>query len=59
VDPVSNASTLTADSTGRYVMFAHVDVFLRTSNTPYAAGWIDNGHFHQLPLNTGGGGVAW
>lgn len=58
-DPVSMYSTLTIDSTGRYVMLAHIDVFLGKDDTPYPAGWIDAGHFHSLPLNTGEQGVAW
>jgi len=59
VDPVSMYSTLAIDSTGRYVMLAHTDVFLRPGDTRYAAGWINAGRFRQLPLNTGGQGVAW
>jgi hypothetical protein len=59
VDPVSMYSTLTVESTGRYVMLAHTDVVLRPADTPYAAGWIDAGHFRQLPPNAGEQGVAW
>jgi hypothetical protein len=59
VDPVSVWSTLTADSSGRYLMLTHTDVSLRSDDTRYAVGWIDAGHFRQLPLNPDGQPVAW
>jgi hypothetical protein len=59
VDPVSVWSTLTADSSGRYLMLTHTDVSLRPGDTRYAVGWIDAGHFRQLPLNPDGQPVAW
>ncbi len=58
-DPVSAWSTLTADSSGRYLMLAHTDVSLQSGDTRYAVGWIDAGHFRQLPLNSDGQPVAW
>jgi hypothetical protein len=58
-DPVSAWSTLTADSSGRYLMLTHTDVSLRPGDTRYAAGWIDAGRFRQLPLNPDGQPVAW
>lgn len=54
VDPVSVWSTLTADSSGRYLMLTHTDPSRRPGDTRYAAGWIDAGHFRQLPLNPDG-----
>lgn len=59
VDPVSVWSTLTADSSGRYLMLTHTDVSLRPGDTRYAVGSIDAGHFCQLPLNPDGQPVAW
>jgi hypothetical protein len=59
VDPVSVWSTLTADGSGRYLMLTHTDVSLRPGATRYAAGWIDAGHFRQLPLNPDGEPAAW
>jgi hypothetical protein len=61
VDPASTYSTLTADGTGRYVVYTHSDVFLLPGDTPYASGWIDAGHFRSFPLNADGQRVpvAW
>jgi hypothetical protein len=59
VDPVSVWSTLTADSSGRYLMLTHTDVSLGPGDTRYAVGWINAGHFRQLPLNPDGQPVSW
>jgi hypothetical protein len=39
-------------------MLTHTDPSFRPSDTRYAVGWIDAGHFRQLPLNPDGQPVA-
>lgn len=56
-DSVSEYLTLTVD--GSYALLAHADVLLQSGETPYAAGWVDAGHFRRLPPDTGSEAVAW